>query len=454
MDTRAVVLLCLLCVLFPSGADAISTGTPDGSERWGYVETRPNVKMFWLWYRSPQRVSTPARPWPTVLWLQGGPGGSGVGHGNFLEIGPLDVNLQPRQWTWLKVADLIFVDAPVGVGYSYTENPSALVRTDSQAVKDLAVIVESLLNDELPALEHSPMYIVGESYGGKHAAMLGVSLSRAIRAGTLKLTLGGVLLGDSWISPADFSLSYAQLLHYVSRLNDNAVADVNKMAVMVKEQMLAGQYATARQTFTDQLDLIDSQTDSVNMNNFLLDAGMNLVLTDSNLKTNSSSNRTTEESGSAPNNTIDGDMNGPIKKMFKLIPKGLFWQEASIDVYDALVNDFMKPAIEQVDELLSHGVNVTVYQGQLDVICSTIGAEAWVRKLKWSGLRDFLSLRRKPLHFCDSAIYCSKEIKAYVRSYKNFEFYWILEAGHMVPVDQPYTAFRMIARVTQSAGII
>ncbi|RCV32517.1 hypothetical protein SEVIR_7G029200v4 [Setaria viridis] len=338
--------------------------------------------MFWLWYRSPQRVSTPARPWPTVLWLQGGPGGSGVGHGNFLEIGPLDVNLQPRQWTWLKVADLIFVDAPVGVGYSYTENPSALVRTDSQAVKDLAVIVESLLNDELPALEHSPMYIVGESYGGKHAAMLGVSLSRAIRAGTLKLTLGGVLLGDSWISPADFSLSYAQLLHYVSRLNDNAVADVNKMAVMVKEQMLAGQYATARQTFTDQLDLIDSQTDSVNMNNFLLDAGMNLVLTDSNLKTNSSSNRTTEESGSAPNNTIDGDMNGPIKKMFKLIPKGLFWQEASIDVYDALVNDFMKPAIEQVDELLSHGVNVTVYQGQLDVICSTIGAEAWVRKLK------------------------------------------------------------------------
>lgn len=36
-----------------------------------------------------------------------------------------------------------------------------------------------------------------------------------------------------------------------------------RMGVMVKEQMMAGKYAKARQTFTDQLDLIDSQSDSV-----------------------------------------------------------------------------------------------------------------------------------------------------------------------------------------------
>lgn len=36
-------------------------------------------------------------------------GGSGVGRGNFLEIGPLDVDLNPRNSTWLQKADLIFV---------------------------------------------------------------------------------------------------------------------------------------------------------------------------------------------------------------------------------------------------------------------------------------------------------------------------------------------------------
>ena len=36
-------------------------------------------------------------------------GASGVGLGYFQEIGPLDVNLQPRNSTWLQKADLIFV---------------------------------------------------------------------------------------------------------------------------------------------------------------------------------------------------------------------------------------------------------------------------------------------------------------------------------------------------------
>jgi serine carboxypeptidase 1 len=36
-------------------------------------------------------------------------GASGVGLGNFLEVGPLDVDLKPRNSTWLHKADLIFV---------------------------------------------------------------------------------------------------------------------------------------------------------------------------------------------------------------------------------------------------------------------------------------------------------------------------------------------------------
>jgi len=32
---------------------------------------------------------------------QGGPGASSTGFGNFVEIGPLDVNLAPRNTTWV-----------------------------------------------------------------------------------------------------------------------------------------------------------------------------------------------------------------------------------------------------------------------------------------------------------------------------------------------------------------
>lgn len=47
---------------------------------------------------------------------QGGPGASGVGFGNFAEIGPLNLNLEPRPHTWLQKAHLLFVDNPVGTG--------------------------------------------------------------------------------------------------------------------------------------------------------------------------------------------------------------------------------------------------------------------------------------------------------------------------------------------------
>ncbi|KAF8647652.1 hypothetical protein HU200_065289 [Digitaria exilis] len=456
----AMALLSLLCIfLMFHGAAAISAGTRDGMQRWGYVTPRPKVNMFWWFFKSPNRVSSTCAPWPTILWLQGGPGGSATGRGNFLEIGPRDLNLDPRKFTWLRIADIIFVDSPVGVGFSYADDPSALVKTDSQAVADLVGVIKVLLK-KLPTLRSGPFFLVGESYGGKMAAMVGVQLSRAIRNGTItNLMLGGVVIGDGWISPEDFSFSYAQLLHAVSRLNDNAVEDVNKMAVTVKEQMMAGQLAAAQKTWTDQLDLIDSRSDSVarvgylqNMDNFLLDTGMNPVLENTkSLKSSQLMYRNSQRSHIAPKD-IDDLVNKVIKPWLKIIPKSLVWQEATLAVYEELADYFMKPAINEVDELLAAGVNVTVYNGQLDVICPTIGVEAWVSKLKWDGLSHFLSLPRRPLHYCDSAIYCSKQIRAYVRSYKNFAFYWILQAGHMVPVDQPYPAFRMIASATQSPG--
>jgi len=41
---------------------------------------------------------------------------------------------------------------------------------------------------------------------------------------------------------------------------------------------------------------------------------------------------------------------------------------------------------------------VTVYQGQLDLICCTLGADAWMAKLRWRGMRDFRSAERRPFY--------------------------------------------------------
>ncbi|CAL4914739.1 unnamed protein product [Urochloa decumbens] len=455
MDRRPYPLLALLpillCISLRSGSgEPVTAGTPDGSELWGYVEVRPGAHLFWWYYKSPQRTSTPSQPWPTVLWLQGGPGASGVGFGNFQEMGPLDVNLQPRNSTWLQKADLIFVDNPVGVGYSYVENDSLLVTTDWEQAADATTLLKALVK-EVPTLQGSPLFLVAESYGGKYAATLGASVARAARAGELNVTLGGLALGDSWVSPEDFTLSYTPLLLSVSRLDDNAGDKANKMAETVKEQIAAGNFTDAEGSWNDLLLFIGAKSGGVDVYNFL----------DGSLDDSASANTPTGSSPStvkamtkysrylsgneSGSNTLSGIMNGVIKEKLKIIPKDLKWEGENQGVYDALINDIMKPRIDEIDELLSYGVNVTVYNGQLDIICSTIGAEAWVQKLKWDGIKTFLSLPRQSL-YCDP----SKGTKGFARSYKNLHFYWILGAGHFVPVDQPCIALSMISSITQS----
>lgn len=44
-------------------------------------------------------------------------------------------------------------------------------------------------------------------------------------------------------------------------------------------------------------------------------------------------------------------------------------------VFESMAGDFMKPVVDIVDQLLAAGVNVTIYNGQLDLIVDTMGED-------------------------------------------------------------------------------
>ncbi|KAJ0034772.1 hypothetical protein Pint_24723 [Pistacia integerrima] len=158
--------------------------TQDGSEEWGYVEFRSKAHMFWWLCRSPYRVENPSKPWLIILWLQGGPGASGVGIGNFEEVGPLDNYLKSRNLTWLRKADLLYVE---------DSDSKLFVKTNVETATDLTAMLEELFNEN-EKLQKSPLYIVAVSYGGKFAVTLGLSALKAIEDGKLSLNLGVTIL--------------------------------------------------------------------------------------------------------------------------------------------------------------------------------------------------------------------------------------------------------------------
>jgi serine carboxypeptidase 1 len=133
-------------------------------EKWGYVDVRTNVHMFYWLYYTYHVDGFANRPW--ILWLQGGPGASSCGYGNFEIIGPLDLNLNPRNTTWVKQASVLFVDNPVGAGYSYVDDSSAYTRDVAEITSDLTVVLRAVI-ERAPEFATRPLYVFGQSYGGK-----------------------------------------------------------------------------------------------------------------------------------------------------------------------------------------------------------------------------------------------------------------------------------------------
>ncbi|XP_035209628.1 serine carboxypeptidase-like 51 [Stegodyphus dumicola] len=133
-------------------------------------------------------------------------------------------------------------------------------------------------------------------------------------------------------------------------------------------------------------------------------------------------------------------MNGKIRQKLNDIPKNVTWGGQSSDVFEALAGDFMKPVVDSVLSLLVNEtyIDVNVYNGQLDLIVDTVGTLNWVETLPWPGLKGFIKAPKKPMSFT------ADRTGGFSKSFKQFSFFWILKAGHMIPADAPLTALEML----------
>lgn len=84
----------------------------------------------------------------------------------------------------------MFIDNPVGTGWSYVEKSSLLTRNNSQIALDLVETMRQFMK-QCPQFVNTPLYITSESYGGKMTAEFGLEMDKAIKAGTIKANLKG-----------------------------------------------------------------------------------------------------------------------------------------------------------------------------------------------------------------------------------------------------------------------
>ena len=118
---------------------------------------------------------------PIAIWMNGGPGASSE-FGNFLENGPLqifesiDSSSGSDVYTftvkdnplgsWADVATMIYVDQPIGTGFSYSD-PETFLTSMDEAAEEFLTFMKNLYV-KYPEFVGKPLYMTGESYGGKY----------------------------------------------------------------------------------------------------------------------------------------------------------------------------------------------------------------------------------------------------------------------------------------------
>lgn len=390
----------------------------------GYLDVEDEDKHFFYWFFESR--GDPKKD-PVILWLNGGPGCSSL-TGLFFELGPSSINksLKPvyNPSSWNSNANVIFLDQPVNVGFSYS---SGSVTNTVAAGQDVYAFLE-LFFKQFPEYKKQDFHIAGESYGGHY---IPVFSSEILSHPERSFNLTSVLIGNGLTDPLT-QYEYYQPM---------ACGEGGEPSVLEPEEC-----DNMADSIPRCLSLIESCYNSgsvwscvpatIYCNNAQMGpyqkTGRNVY-----------DIRTMCEGSSLCYKEllyIDDYLNLPEVKA-KLGVEVEEYQSCNFDVNRNFMfaGDWMKPYHKNVIDILEAGVPVLIYAGDKDFICNWLGNQAWADRLPWSGHKKF---EAEPIRTWT----VNKEAAGEVKNYKHFTFLRVFGGGHMVPYDQPENALEMVNR--------
>ncbi|TVU31472.1 hypothetical protein EJB05_23158 [Eragrostis curvula] len=169
----------------------------------GYVEVdeEHGAQLFYYFIESERN---PAED-PLLLWITGGPGCSALS-GLLFEIGPLKFDVAgytegfPRlvyfEDSWTKVANVIFLDAPVGTGFSYSREDAGLNVSLTGSGRQHHTFLRKWLAEH-PEFASNPLYIGGDSYSGYTVPVTALDIATNSNQDDPKLNLAGYMVGNA-----------------------------------------------------------------------------------------------------------------------------------------------------------------------------------------------------------------------------------------------------------------
>ncbi|XP_038880709.1 serine carboxypeptidase-like 45 isoform X3 [Benincasa hispida] len=162
----------------------------------GYIHVDDQKHRALFYYFVEAEIDPASKP--LVLWLNGGPGCSSLGVGAFSENGPFRPNgevLEKNEYSWNRVANMLYLETPAGVGFSYANGTASHGAMDDKATaKDNLIFLQRWFN-QFPHYKHRDLFLTGESYAGHYIPQLARLMTELDRKEKL-FNLKGIALGN------------------------------------------------------------------------------------------------------------------------------------------------------------------------------------------------------------------------------------------------------------------
>ncbi|XP_038067409.1 lysosomal protective protein-like [Patiria miniata] len=440
------VLVCVFCVSSAQpAADEITSlpgvsGPLSSRQYSGYLSASGTIKLHY-WFveseRDPQND-------PLVLWMNGGPGCSSL-DGFLSELGPYQMNadgatLRANPFSWNQVANVIFLEAPAGVGFSYSDDKNYTTNDDETSKNNYLALLDFFT--KFPNMASKPFFVTGESYGGVYVPTLSVRVMA-----NASINFQGFAVGNGLLDRSLNQQTAVYYAYYHGILGEDVWAQLQKYCctngncsfVTPPNAQCTQALATAQGIiFNSGLNPYDvtgncaggvpgtSTKRARKMFSYFFES---LRMNPPQTKTMSWS-FVSENVIPCINTTAETNyLNRPDVRMALHIPDVVpKWTVCSQIPYQPQYNSMHNQFIALLPK--HRGL---VYNGDADIMCNYLGDQKFVAALN----RKMVGNRRPWIY--------DHQVAGFVQDYDQVSFMTVKDAGHMVPSFKPGASLQMIS---------
>ncbi|XP_063315232.1 lysosomal protective protein-like [Pelobates fuscus] len=395
---------------------------------------------------------------PVVLWLNGGPGCSSLA-GLLTEHGPFLVQsdgetLEYNPYSWNKIANILYLESPAGVGFSYSDdknyvtNDTEVAENNYQALKDFFRL--------FPEFQENDFYITGESYGGVYVPTLAVRVSR-----DPSINLKGIAVGNGLLSTEIDANSLLYFSYYHGLIDSQLwsllqlhCCEDGKCSFTDKKRLVClilarKAYYTTMGGGMNIYNLYQPCADGAPGQ--IRDNGDHVTVYHPGFFSPTLGSHFKEKLANVTRSQKPVKMGVPcinntaiitflnkveVRAVLHIPDEVQEWGICSETVFSQYERE-VKSVYSQFKELLKKEYRILVYNGDVDMACNFLGNEWFLDSLNITFKANY-----RPWLYTEEGI---KQIAGFVKEFSNLTFVTVKGAGHMVPTDKPNVAFVMFS---------